>query len=907
MTLATKAHVKIGGFSYRLDQEALRAVNRSAYRHWTRSVFAGRTDISGRPGAQNLHPETLIWQQTDFGGGEGQVVMDGASSSGVRRFYRSEGLDFRVAGKFGLNRSSLLTVPPDGSAGTTATFQGDAWTDVSGTSTTVGSPADDRRINVLTNQIKSADHTGLSASTKVQADFYLYSEGQQLTTILGSALTLKSGNGQVSGTTFHLHGNSSAAISADITGLTAGSVYDVNLYAYLASAGGGNYIFSIWDVTNTDTPKLVKDSGEKGTTVTSLPSTPSTSLSFTAKTGKTYQFRVKTTSSSVDGSTNRPNSLVLDSLTYGKASTPADVLIEVYNTTTTTVISAKTVSVSGTTSAVIAGTLSFTAAATTTYNYRAKWTAGTERPIVDKVIATLQATSVWVYEAMELGLGGTVWLAASKSGVDSTTFTYDFATETWALEQAITGATSANIYALCHSDAYEYALGSDTKVYQVTTSTAAAYTAAITSAVGMCVAQDRLFVLSEGTTGVIVRYYAIDQAPPVAALGTATVSQASMTPDTTLRQQIVGTPDGARFFVNYSDITCRIYDADSSGSSLVYKLLAELDPGAKGCAISYSEGITYITGQFIGESGETPRSALWIIDQNGVLRRIGFFRYDAPVDSPPRFIQAFQDQLYILQGNYVWRWNLKSGGLYCEYDLDPGAPNDQRGLAVLQGHSLAAYATEGIWVTGSVGTYRSAAPHRTGGMSNQHISSVYDFGLPGVTKLLTKCKLLTDTMAAGLMRVKFEVQLDQSGTWVHIGTADVGAAHTFSVSTEASASTFNDIQTRITPTSLTGVYSPQVRAVIVEALPLAQEEFFDLVLRVDDEDSSDHIDGQQFSGGRAAANLWSLNATGGLVTFTDGAGSNEAEREYLVTVEDCDHMNEVPGEGRFVVRLRVLN
>ena len=157
------------------------------------------------------------------------------------------------------------------------------------------------------------------------------------------------------------------------------------------------------------------------------------------------------------------------------------------------------------------------------------------------------------------------------------------------------------------------------------------------------------------------------------------------------------------------------------------------------------------------------------------------------------------------------------------------------------------------------------------------------------------------------MRVKFEVQLDQSGTWVHIGTADVGAAHTFSVSTEASASTFNDIQTRITPTSLTGVYSPQVRAVIVEALPLAQEEFFDLVLRVDDEDSSDHIDGQQFSGGRAAANLWSLNATGGLVTFTDGAGSNEAEREYLVTVEDCDHMNEVPGEGRFVVRLRVLN
>lgn len=876
MTLPSGAHVSLAGVEWRLDQDAPLTMNRPAYRHWSRSLFSPRTDITGRPGSQNLNPDLMRWDITDFDG-EGQVVLRNDDPDSARLFYRSEGLDAKIPGTLRLNRSTILQSPQDATGGASATSQGDAWSDVTGTSTLSGT---DRRLNVVNDVIKSATHT--PGVGRVEATFHLYKADIAKTAVQGNTFTLISGEGNTTGTDFVL--KEGLIRSANLTGLTANRVVRVSgTMSWGGGAGRGQMM--VYNSTNDRVVAAIEISEFYNPDIWFIPAA-----------GKSYQVRFRWHFAGYR--------LTVDKIEYWDEAQLTTVRCSVYNETGATEVNARLVTLSNTATAAIVS-IPYTAAAATNYTYRVRYDSGPQLPWVDKSVAVVRSTSVWTLDHMGLGQGGKTWLVGSRAGVDSQTWTYDYTNEDWDVQAAVTGASNRACYAMAHTDAYQYLLMSDAKVYQQTTALTDDYTAAITGVpVGMCIAQDRLFVLCEDSTnGIIVRTFAVDAAVgggPTAEVSNVTVTTAKNTADTTLRQRMVGTPTGARFFVNYSDARAIIYEADASGQTLTARPIAELEPGAFATAIAHVGGLTFVAGQFLAEGTQTARSGLWLIDQNSTVRFVGYFRRDDPDSRIPKYMVPYQRDLWILQGNFVWRYSLSTGGIFLEYQLSPTTPGNQVALAVGQGHTHTLYSDEGVFTTGSVGTYRQAG-------SNQYISSVYDFGLPGFNKTLDTIQVLTDS-AATATNVKVEYQADQDGTWVHVGTVNSGSLNTFQVSTEDSTTTFANIQIRITLTSETGVNTPILKAIIVAAFPSEKEEYLDLVLRCEDEDSSDHPAGLQRSGTELAGALRGLWRAGAFMTLLDGYESETpgSSNEYLVRIDDFDEQFTDAGEGRLFVRLRVI-
>src|SRR3990172_5534910 len=901
--------VTLGDFVYRLDA---RNEDVPPYRRFSRSLF-GDNAIIGGPG-ESLRPEMMTWNITNFDS-EGQLIIDHDDEGSGRRFYQSEGLDFRVPGQFKLNRSTMLGMPTSSGGSAVTTFQGNAdFTDVTGTSTGSGT---DRRLNAVGDIVKSTNVTP-GATRSIQADFYLYHEAQQVTTTQGSSFDLKQGQGEVSGTDFTMRQQGTIVGTTDLTGLTAGVSYEVDWYAFASTAPNNRanaprircQVREVGTIGGEEKGgRVVIGSPEQSITGTSSPADadPTQRNFFTPQSGKTYQIVFFLSSLS-----RRYTGYVLaDRVSYGPALTPDNkVTISVYNETGAATVATKTITVTDTSAGILSAAVTYTSAVSTDYSYRVSYADGGQRPSVDKVVETYRndvATGTYAPAMVEIGQGGSVWLVGTGSGTDDPiTWTYDFSTEAWTTRTTITDSAGADtVVAVAHTDTYEYLLTQeDKKVFATTTSAALDYTAAATATPrGMCIAQNRLLVLGEDSTnGVVVCTYAVDgTSDPYSPTSTVTVSTVTNTPDATLRQRMVGTPTGGRFFVNFGSVTTRIYECDTSQSVPTVRVLAELPDGVKATSIEHSGGITFIAGQFLAESTQTPVSALWALDQNGVLTRVGYFRRDDSVAAAPVYMEPYQNDLWILQGNLIWRYSLITGGLFLEYEMQAGTATNARSLCVTQGHVFATFA-EGVWIAGSVGTYRTSGAAETGTFT----SSINDFGLPFDKKLLYEVVVLTDSMASGT-QVKVEYQIDQTGTWNHLGTVEQGTVNRFPVSTGMDEVTFGTLQIRAWLGSTTGTATPVVKGITARALPTTAEDFFELALLLVDEDSQFHADGRQSRGSELAANLWSLRATGTPATLVDAFGTDvKRPASYLVRIESIDHQQKSNGEGTAVVRCRVL-
>lgn len=904
----TRAHGILGGIPFKIDQNAPEEIGRPGHAHIGRSLFRPGTDISGRPGAQNLREERLIWHITDWDGGEGQTVLRNGDDASARKFYRSEGLDFRVPGKVMLNQSTVASAPPDASGGGSSDIEGSVFTDVTGVSTVVNTT--DRRLEVAADVVESTSFT--PGASQTQARVYLYKETPATTTIEGSEFLLKDGVGHPTGSNFKLTepGSMAGTVILPSTGTQLYKVtFTLNATA-LTTQYSAEVKLLIVDTTNT-TENIITS------TVITIPNRTTASLDWVPVAGRNYRARVRWLSK-----TGSAQDVIIDNITHGKADTPTSVTVFVRNHTdgNTTNLPTQTVQLQNTTSAQ-ALTLNYTGVAAKAYRVRVQYNSGAQRPTVDKVTHNVQTTTPWSLDDLELGQGARVWLVGHRAGVDNQLWYRDHATEDWTLStvmNAITATGSVSV-AMAHTDLYEYILDAGGEVTQATTSVDVAYTDARTGANGMAICQNRLFILRESTGAgrITVEVFPIDQTAGLpltsatAGYQTAKVTDAQSGPDTDLRQVMTPTPTGARFFVNYSNVSCVVYEADTSGSALVVREITRLDVGARATAICYVAGSTFIAGQFHGETGKIPRTALWVIDQNGVLRKVGTFRRDDPINAIVSKMQPYENDLWILQGKAVWRFPLSLlGGLFLEYQLDPPAQSYQRAIAVLQGHTFALFNQSdannvgGVtWVTGSVGTYRQSAVAD----GNSFTTSIQDFGLPGVNKLLRRIQVVSDEMAANTA-IHVHYQTDQSGTWVEVGTHSAGSASDFTISDAFAAVEFNSVQVRVTLSSTTGVGTPKGTAIIVEALPSEFEEFVDLMILTEDEDANFHTPDTQRSGGDISQAIFGLWRAGAPVTLVDGfsnimPGNNP---EYLVRIEDINGSNDEVGEGRLSVRLRVL-
>jgi hypothetical protein len=883
---ATRPDITLAGVEYRLDHRAPEILGRPPFRRWSRSPFSGRTDVTGRPGSQNFYPELLRWEMTNFSG-EGQTVLNGSDDRSATRFFESEGLNFRTPGQFELNKSILVQQPQATSTATTT--EGSDLTAESGTITDSGT---DTRLNSLTTVAETANHA--PGAVAVQVEYHLYKEAQQLTTINGSALVELRGPTTDVGTTIKLYKGAQVQ-SANFTGLTAGVPVEVALTFKMATAHTQWLArMSIKDRTNSNNIKTVASRLLIGDSTSSR----TDSIVFTPVAGRTYGVRF-------DGETSDAASpVILETVTYSHADTPTTVTVTAFNETTQASVRSRDVQVTSTTTAKVVSQ-TFTGAAATNYRYKVTYDAGNQRPYVDKIVQTVATAANFTFDMMELGQDGGVWLTGHRAATASQSWRYSFVSEVWEAGEALNASTTTDetIYAMAHTDQFEYALTSGGDILRFNFTADATHTAAISNACAIAVAQGRLFVLAQDTTaGVVVATYPLDSGAPATQTATVTVGTLKPTAETTLRQQMCGTPTGARFFVNYSDVYAVVYEVDSSGTTLVSREVANMDVGTRLTAIAYSQGYTFLTGQALAEAGETAVSALWAIPPNGnVAERIGEFRDD--IAEAPVYIQPYLNDLWVLQGAHIWRYSLRSGGLFHEYELSPTTPGNARALAVVRGHLFALYSDEGTYVAGSVSTYRQSSV--TDG--NTYTSSIYDYDLPGVLKELREITVLTDEMPTATS-LKVEVQIDQDGTWSEVGSSSSGSKHVFGISAADITPTFQTLQVRVTLSSRTGVNTPTVKGVVATAWTAEDEEFFSLILRLDDEDSFDHPNNVQRTGESISSSLWAAKAAKAPVTLTD----HKAAQSYLVRIEDIDDQRDAmpsggsTGEGRVAVTCRVL-
>ena len=899
----TGPHVVIGDYSYRLDESPPPGL--PTYRRWSRSLFSGRTDITGRPGTQNLNPDVMLWQITDFSG-EGQKVLASDDAASATRFYTSEGLNFHTPGQFDLNPAMVLNTNAIG-GGSASSIEGNAFANVTGTSTVVNTT--DRRLDDAgTSVIQSAAYAPGAGSTEVSFFAYVQSAADQITTVQGSSFKLVNGEGGVQSTDFKLRGTGSRCQSPNLS-LTTGLATTVDFYAFLTDAVTGKnqpvITCKIVDVTDNDLNHITA-SGDIALSSTSTAVVAT--LHFRPKSGHTYRAIV----TYVTEPKNYAGGVRVDKITTAVSHTNSTVTVSVYNETTAAVVTSKQVSLASSDSTRIAD-INFTSAAATDYRFRVAYDSGTFKPVLDKVdyLADTAPSPAIDIDILERGQGNKCWAVSTTSGQTPRYREYNFTTNVWTTANILNGPTVDTAMAMAHTDAYEYVLltlatGSvGYQVYEFKTGTLQQLTsgAGYGAAYGMCITQDRVAVLYDTSAYIALNIYALDTTN-ASPLSTNTITNARETFDATIKQRMVGTSSGARFFLNLGG-TATIWESDLSGGDVVSSILAELDKGAKATCITHAGGVTFVGGQFVSETGQTAKSCVWVIRQDGSLERLGFLRYDDPDPNPPAWMEVWESDLYVLQGKYIWRYSLQTGGWFLVHELPVTAASKARALAAFRSHVFAGYEDEGPWISGWVGTYRTAGP----ATMNQFVSSTYNFGLPTEDKMLTAVELSTETLPTGT-EVKVEIQTDESGTWTHLGTAStVGESKfVFKATTFVDPIIFNAISVRITPLSLNGTATPTVTGITLKALPVAQEEFFDLSLLCTDEDSADHADGQQLEGSTLAGNVWNLRTTG-LAAFRDAYASKRPGdvETHLVRVETVDQQNGAQGEGRVFVRLRVMD
>jgi hypothetical protein len=394
-----------------------------------------------------------------------------------------------------------------------------------------------------------------------------------------------------------------------------------------------------------------------------------------------------------------------------------------------------------------------------------------------------------------------------------------------------------------------------------------------------------------------------------AATATA-VTGVSAAVDTTLKQQVVGTNTGARWFLNLSDVDAVIYESNIATGTCVTTEIARLPKGTKATAITDVGGYTFVAGQYLAETGETARCALFLIDDDNIPTKVADFRKDDPTAAVIAYMQPYQNDIWLLQGKYIWRYSLQTGGVFCEYELAPGEEAAARALAVVQGHVFALYYRQDstntggvIWVSNTDGLYRQASISA----GNSFTSSIYDYGLPGELKTMKSITVITDEMPASTS-VVVEAQFDQDGTWVDVGTHTTGSESSFSLATPDTVYEFRTVQLRVTLNTLTGANTPTLKAVVAEALVLGFEEFFECIVLTDDEDSSFHVAGQNRTGGDVVQAVNALRRSQVPFTFTDAYEHSNLDNnsEYSVVFDTSDGTNDEVGEGRLSVRLRVL-
>jgi hypothetical protein len=857
------------------DETGLRPMRRP----W-RSLFAGRQNVSGGPGVQNVRDDDLRRVQTSWAGGEGQAVVDPTDQQTFRKYDRSLAIDASIPGQLRLARA----MSQQGFTGAgSITNEADTWVDDIGTSTVVGT---DRRLNAVADAIKK--DTAVLGAGNWQFDFYGYEDAPPVTE--GSDFRLGGGQGAVAGSDFALK---SSDAWCKLTGQDPidGQVTLKATFVPVIGSGPGIGIGSIQlSVKNESNQNIV---AQATSDQVRAPNSGDVSVTFTAQAGKTYFYRVDAKHF------ENLSKILVDKITIDESDTRT-LLCEVKQGVT--VVGSQTVSTAGTTSSQKLTSITILSPGATVYTTRVTRSgAGTSRkPWVDKEVHV--QVSMNDPRTIELGFGDRIWLVDYSTGTQPQGFYWDPANNRWT-NIAVFATAGKKAIAMAHSDNFEFVVLDDKIVYHMTTAAIAAHTTATTDdTVGLAVGGNRLYILTEATaTGTTLLQHPLEGAP-AAPTSVYAVGNLGMNPDTDLPQRMTGTKTGVVFFANQGP-DCWVYAYDGAAGFPVVKL----PTGFRGRAISHGLGFTWVSGSFptVDATGTNHRPAIFLVDHSNSTAEeldLTLYRSDDP-STKIRMAQMYGSDLWLVaevqttpKKMRLWRVSLRAPiAAFLEQEIttdDTQQSVDSRGLAITHRDRFAVWAKGGPYL-------QSQTAYQTSGTAFLR-GSRYDYGLAESKELLS-FGVEADIPAGTSIEVWYSTDgatFAVAGTWTAQGIKAVSLpdVHVF----------FTTLQVEIRLLSTSSAITPTLYALQERMYLQKYDKGWDLLLTCFDPSAAWHMDGSEVPGQVAADYLFSLADGAGVVEFEDryswGSEANQAPI-YTVHVETPDQFFVARGESYLRVHL----
>jgi hypothetical protein len=920
--------IRLGGMYYRVAPLPLvREVfgTRAVRRLW-RSLFADRSVVSGDPGVQNVRTDDLRWVVTRFDGGEGQQVFRPQEVGSDQQYFLSDAVDLSIPGAIRLNRQMLQLggfVPGGGGGSAGGTWTGDLWTDIVGTSTVVG--GNNRRLNAVGDIIQSPIPGSVLAAGVHQANFYAHIQNPPNILAKDFPTVDPAGSAPTNGTDHRtLDFTSGADGPTRVTsGVRSPPPGDVQVTFYLQGvnppATGYVIITGHLVIRNGDDSATEKDVNftldsrtDDFTTVVTR------QITYTAKAGKSYLYRIKY--SSLSG-TNVNASLVklrffsvdeelLDQriLTVSVHEDPngADNILATADVDISAAVTSKEVA-----------SLTFTANGTDDYVMRAKRKSGEfQGPIIDKGEFGGNAAAPGVLVQpwnVEFGQGDRIWLVDNDPAGPPHFLYWDEPTKEWIGVGATGAPNGAKCIAMASSDYWEYALMDDDKVYQGRVAgTVQAYTAAFTNAVGLACAAARLWVLTESTTaGTRLWELNLDDAgvplavpanPVYTVGGTHAIpnpaSAPKMTPNKSFVRRMAPTASGVVFFVNHgARSVLYFFDAGSE----TFGGQAIIPTGFRARALVHSEGITYIGGGFPAtdtDGVQRMRPAIFAYDGTQRFPFEARLHRDGDPGSKVQDMELYGTDLYVLtqvdsspKRMRLWRVSLTSpGGSFLQQEVVAEDTQDARAMAVSWRSKIL------VW--GSGNPYVEQSDYVVAGEASL-LESIYDYNLTE-PKSLTSVSVNAEIPAGCSVEVQYALDPvgDTSG-WVFNSAGVFTASGTILVATSSNPVPFVRLALKIILRTDDPAKTPVVRSVEARAYLEKLDKTFDIVLACVDDVAGYHTANQMRTGYERAQNIFDLVDNGAIVELEDLYSSKRPQdaTTYLVVLQDPDQFFIEKGES----------
>lgn len=319
--------------------------------------------------------------------------------------------------------------------------------------------------------------------------------------------------------------------------------------------------------------------------------------------------------------------------------------------------------------------------------------------------------------------------------------------------------------------------------------------------------------------------------------------------------------------------------------------------GFRARAIDYSNGVVFLAGDFgdkVAVYGYSKKSQQELF--------VGYIRYFNATFNPVWVKGSLGAQVMIgMSDNSVFIYDSDKDAF--SYLDKPDLTNNTAGDGETFGNTrLAAYYNLNDTQL-TVEAWNSDENTDPAG-SIEAISGVWDFDLPGITKVLSVVDIATDPLPTDAT-VRVSYQVDEDGTWHDLTDHgdDLGTTFHEQVSTGTNTVSFDRLRLKVT-----GTNAPTIASVATRSRVLEYVERIQLIIRLVDDNPQERPASRQNNAAKTRELIRDIIRNQQVVTLKDGAYDQRPGvfTEYSVILTEPDDTVHSPTEGTITVIAEVL-